>query len=78
MKPLAYHDLEGNIKHIVTLDAPEHVGMMLAPEAGLFVTEIEGFKFKSKKPSIEELHEIKKNYKISSPKIKGRIEKKIK
>ena len=37
MKALAYHDSEGNIKHLVTMNALEHIGMMLAPEAGLFV-----------------------------------------
>ena len=65
MKKFAHHDEKGSIKGIVIIDAPKNVGLMLSPKAGIFVTEIEGLKFKSKSPTIEELQDIANTYKIS-------------
>jgi hypothetical protein len=76
MKIFAHHDPKGNIKGIVTFDARGNAGLMLSPAAGISVTEIEGVKFRSKTPTIEELQGIAKSYKISASKTKSGVEKK--
>jgi len=64
MKVFAHHDAEGNIHSLVTLVAPEGSGMMLVPEPGLLVTEIED----PKVPADDEqkLREFIKTYKVAT------------
>ena len=66
MKTYAHHDAKGAIKSIVHLNAGDGAGLMLTPNLGEFVSEIEA-KFKSKTPTIEELQEIAANFKIAGP-----------
>ena len=69
MKIYAYYDLEGNIHSLLSVDAPEGGSAPLAPEAGLFVSEIEaeGIELKSDESDFETLLEIAKTYKITTP-----------
>ena len=76
MKTYAHHDHEGNIKSLIVVDAPNHIGLMLTAQPGVFVTEMEGIKFKSKSPSIEELQAVMRDYKVSPSKSKGKAERK--
>jgi hypothetical protein len=76
MNIYAHHDHKGSIKSIVVVTNTKNAGLMLTPKGGLLVTEIEGIKFKSKKPSLNEMQQILKTYKVSAPGKKGRLEKK--
>ncbi len=76
MKIFAHFDSEGTIRALVWINAPEGVGLMLAPEPGTFVAEIEGLKFKSDKPDLEELREIARSHKVSTPLPRCKLEKK--
>ena len=78
MKTYAHHDPEGNIKSLIVVDAPNNSGLMLTLEPGMFVSEIQGLKFKSKSPSIEELRAIAKDFKVATSNQSGKIERKTK
>ncbi|MDB4923214.1 hypothetical protein [Mucilaginibacter sp.] len=76
MKTYVHNDSEGNIKCIVSIDAPDHVGLMLTPKAGLFVTKVEDIEFQSKLLDVKGMKEIAKNFKISVPYHISGLEKK--
>ena len=78
MKTYAHHDSDGNIKSLINVNAPGNAGLMLTPKAGLFVSELEDIKFKTKTPETEELHEIARSYKVVTPHLKSKIQKKSK
>lgn len=76
MNIYAHHDHKGSIKGIVVVTNPKNAGLMLTPKAGLLVTEVEGIKFKSKKPTVEEMKGILKNHRMFASSKKGRLAKK--
>jgi hypothetical protein len=49
--------------------------MMLTPKTGVFISELEDIKFKSKSPTQQELKDLIKNHKISDAGIKGTLKK---
>ena len=69
MKIYVHYDAEGNIHSVFSVDAPEGGGAMLAPEAGLFVgeVEIEGLELRSDESNAETLLEIANTYKVTTP-----------
>ena len=69
MKIYVHYDAEGNIHSVFSVDAAEGGGAMLAPEAGLFVgeVEIEGMELRSDQSNSETLLEIANTYKITTP-----------
>jgi hypothetical protein len=67
MKLFVHHDATGAIHSIVTVHAPERVGLMLTPAPGLFVAEIEGTKVKPGVPDVEELRKIAKTHEVATP-----------
>jgi hypothetical protein len=78
MKIYAHHDADGTIRSLVTVNAPERGGMMLAPKPGVFVAEIEGLtlKLKSDTSDIEALGEIARSHNVSTPLPTCRVAKK--
>ena len=78
MKTYAHHNANGSITALITLNAPDGAGLSLNPKPGTFVTEIEEIKLKSNKPDIEELREIIRTYRISSPLHRSALTKKQK
>jgi hypothetical protein len=66
MKIYAHYDLTGTIRSIVSLDAPKDAGLMLAPQAGVIVAEVDGVKLKSAQ-DLDELRQIATTNKVSSP-----------
>ena len=75
MKIYAYYDFEGNVRSLVSVSAPEGGGLMLAPEPGLVVAEVEGVTLKSDASDIETLAEMVKTHKVSTPMPRCRLEK---
>jgi hypothetical protein len=66
MKIYANYDLAGTIRSMVSLDAPKEAGLMLAPEAGVLVAEVDGVKLKSAQ-DLDALREIAASHRVSSP-----------
>ena len=67
MKIYAHHDAKGNISGLVAVDGPKEAGLMLAPAAGLSVTEISDLKVKSGEDGVEELIEIAQTHVVKTP-----------
>lgn len=76
MKIYAHHDVEGTIRSLTILDAPEGAGMMLSPSAGVFVTEVEGLKLKADQLDFEALRETANNHKVSTPQARSKLARK--
>ena len=64
MTTYIHHDAQGNIKGAVVFDASGKSGIMLTPRPGVFTAKIEGLKFKSERPSHQELSVLIKNFKV--------------
>jgi hypothetical protein len=76
MKIYIHHDNEGRIKGLITIDAPDQIGMMLTPKTGVFVSELEDIKFKSKSPTQQELKDLVKSHNISDAGVKKTLKRK--
>jgi len=71
-----HYDGTGSIHSLISVHAPPGAGMMLVPNPGVFVAEIEGLQFKADVPTPEELSEIAKTHKVSSPVPRCKLAKK--
>ena len=69
MKVYAFHDLEGNIQSLISVEAAEGAFAMRAPKPGLFSAEIEieGLELTNDPSDPEALFEIAENYKLQTP-----------
>ncbi|MCW5977551.1 MAG: hypothetical protein KIT09_05720 [Bryobacteraceae bacterium] len=76
MKIYAHYDSDGNIRSMVTVEGPEGAGVMLTPDTGLSVAEIEGLTLKGGMEDVEELRNIAANYKVKAPAQRATLEKK--
>jgi hypothetical protein len=65
MKMYVHYNNAGTITSMITFDGPDAGGTILVPKPGNMMTEIEDLEIKSKKPHLEELREVAKNYKVS-------------
>ena len=76
MKTYIHHDIKGRIRGLITINAPDHVGMMLTPKPGVFLSEGQPMKFKSDHPTLTELKgAIKKIKSDSSSRGQGKKKK---
>jgi hypothetical protein len=66
MKIYANYDFTGTIRSMVSLDAPNEAGLILALEVGVRVAEVDGVKLKSAR-DLDVLREIAASHKVSSP-----------
>jgi hypothetical protein len=69
MKIFAHHDSEGKIGALVSVDGPKDAGLMLAPKAGLLVTEIDGVSVKAGEKGLDELQELARTHVIKKPRL---------
>src|SRR5215510_11168120 len=76
MKLYAYYDFEGNVRSLVGVSAPEGAGLMLAPEPGQMVAEVEGITPKSDGSDVDKLSELVKTHKVPAPMTRCRLERK--
>jgi len=63
----AYYDLQGNIHSLVTVNAPEGAGVMLAPQPGQFVAEVEGLELTPDKANFDTLRDIAASHVVKTP-----------
>jgi hypothetical protein len=63
----AYYDRQGNIQSLLTVNAPEGAGVMLAPKSGQFVVEVEGLELTPDKLNLDTLREIAASHGIKTP-----------
>ncbi len=79
MKTFAHHDSDGTIHSLVLVDAPEGVEVMLEPEPGELVTEIEGveLEFERGAENVDAVREFVESYKVAvRPTSPGKLIKK--
>ena len=67
MKVYAHHDDDGNIHSFVTTDTPKGAGLMLTPNPGHSVSEIEGVKVNGDESDFDRLREIGATQRLSKP-----------
>jgi hypothetical protein len=67
MKTFVHFDPGGSIHAIVSVDAPEGVTVMLEPEAGRLVAEIDAPKLEFRTDDIEKVREFAKQNKVVTP-----------
>ena len=72
----AYYDLEGNIHSLVTVNDPEGKGVMLAPQPGQLVAEVEGFELPPDKAQFDALRDIAASHVVQKPLPRCRLVKK--
>ena len=63
----AYYDRQGNIHSLLTVNASERAGVMLAPKSGQFVVEVEGLELTPDKLNFDTLREIAASHGIKTP-----------
>jgi hypothetical protein len=63
----AYYDRQGNIQSLLTVNAPEGAGVMLAPKSRQFVVEVEGLELTPDKLNFDTLREIAASHGIKTP-----------
>jgi hypothetical protein len=63
----AYCDRQGNIHSLLTVNAPERAGVMLAPQSGQFVAEVEGLELTPDKLNSDTLREIAASHVVKTP-----------
>lgn len=66
MKIYAHYDSEGNIHSLITGNTPKGVEIMLTPQPGLYVGEIEGLKIKNERDA-DEMRKITESYRVAKP-----------
>ncbi len=67
MKVYAQYDLAGNIRSLVSVNAPEGAGMMLAPGPGVLVAEVDDPEIRAVALDLEKLAKVAKDYKVTTP-----------
>jgi hypothetical protein len=63
----AFYDLEGNIHSLVTVNDPEGKGVMLTPQPGQLVAEVEGLELTPDKLNFDTLREIAASHVVKTP-----------
>ena len=70
MKVYVHYDSSGAIHGLIAVDAPPDRVPMLAPEAGLFVAEVEGevpgWKHETGEPDLKALREIAQTLRVAT------------
>jgi hypothetical protein len=72
----AFYDLEGNIHSLVTVNDPEGKGVMLTPQPGQLVAEVEGLELTPDKANFETLRDIAASHVVEKPLPSCRLVKK--
>jgi hypothetical protein len=67
MKTFVHSDAAGGIHAFITVDAPDGVTIMLEPEPGLMVAEVDGPELVPATDDVEKLREIAQNYVVATP-----------
>jgi len=67
MKLFVHHDTTGTIRSLIIVNAPERVSLMLTPNPGLLVAEVEGVNVEPGAPDVTALREIGKSHKVETP-----------
>jgi hypothetical protein len=75
MKVYAHYDFEGNINSLIVANAPKGMEVMLSPQPGLFVGEIEGVKIKDERDD-EAIRKIAESHRIENPRSLLKLTKK--
>jgi hypothetical protein len=76
MRVFAHYSVDGKIRSLTWLNAPEGVSIMLTPAPGELVAEIEGHKLTGTVPSEKALRSIAKSYQITEPLVRRTLTKK--
>jgi hypothetical protein len=77
MKLFVHHDTTGTIRSLIIVNAPEKVSLMLTPNPGLLVAEVEGVNVNPGAPDVRALREIGKSHKVVTPLPRTKLAKKI-
>lgn len=75
MKIYAHYDSEGNIHSLIVGNAPKGVEVMLSPEPGLYVGEVEGLKIKDER-DVDALRKIGESHRVANPSPRIKLTKK--
>jgi hypothetical protein len=77
MTVFAHYDSEGNVRALISVEASEGFGAMVAPEPGLFVAEVDpaGSKLEADELTPETLSEIAKSHKVATPLPRAKLTK---
>jgi hypothetical protein len=65
MKIFAHHDSSGAIHSLIGVDAPEGVEVMLEPEPGVLVTEIEGIELRLDAENVDTERAFVESHKVA-------------
>jgi|KBSMisStandDraft_5_1062788.scaffolds.fasta_scaffold7720190_1 hypothetical protein len=65
MRTFAHFDAAGQIRALITVDAPEGISAGLVPEHGIFVDEVKGVDLNPNELDVEAAGEIFKRYKVA-------------
>jgi hypothetical protein len=75
MKIYAHYDAEGTIHSLIVGNAPKGVEVMLSPQPGLYVGEVEGLTVKDER-DVDALREIAESHRVANPCPRIRLTKK--
>jgi hypothetical protein len=68
MKVIAHYDVDGTIRALMRVDAPEGITAMVAPEPGLFAGEVDLAELEADDDgSVEALESLLKTYRVATP-----------
>jgi hypothetical protein len=67
MKTFVHADASGGIHALITVDAPDGVTIMLQPEPGLMVAEVDAPQLVPAADDVEKLRDILKTYVVATP-----------
>jgi len=76
MKTLVYHDLDGRIRSLVLMKAPEGAGMALAAPAGVLVSEADTARIDVKLDDLEAVRTLLATHRVATAAAKTTIVKK--
>jgi len=74
MKAYTYYDADGKIHGIIVGNAPEGLHVMLSPQPGLYVGELEGLNVKDAR-DFEALRKVAESYRIAEPGTRVKLKK---
>jgi hypothetical protein len=67
MQLIAHYDADGTIRALMRVDAPDGIRVMVAPEAGLFVGELDDTQLEADDGSGDALEMLLKTYRVATP-----------
>lgn len=64
MRLIAHYDADGTIHSVLRIDAPDGISVMVAPEPGLLVGELDDAGFEADDGSVEMLDSLIRDYRV--------------